>query len=209
MTRLILVRHGQTDHNVERRLQGQVDIPLNQTGHEQAAQAAQAFADLEHVSAVFASPLGRAADTAQAIADALGVDVVTDPRFLERSFGQWEGLTRDEVRAQWPGEFAHWVGGHPVRGVGVESRTMVGERFAEGCRDILADTPTIGSAIVVSHGAAITLGITAMLGLEPDAFRGLHGIGNCHWSELTYATAEPPTGWMRLVSHNLPPQVRA
>lgn len=209
MTRLILVRHGQTDHNVERRLQGQVDIPLNQTGRDQADVIAQSFRGLEHVRAVYSSPLARAADTAAVIADALGVDVVTDSRFLERSFGEWEGLTRDEVQAQWPEQFAEWVGGHPIHGVGVESRTVVGERFTEGCRDILADTPSIGSAIVISHGAAITLGITAMLGLTPGAFRGINGIANCHWTELTYALADPPTGWMRLVSHNLPPQVRA
>ncbi|MCT1557268.1 histidine phosphatase family protein [Helcobacillus massiliensis] len=209
MGSLILVRHGQTEHNVEGRLQGQVDIPMNDTGHAQARSVGEALAGHARVHRIWASPLMRAHETALEIGDRLGIDVENDPRLLERSFGQWEGLTREDIAQRWPEKYRDWRSGRAVHGVGVEERDAVADRFVAACRDIMADTPADQTSVVVSHGAAITLGITAMLGLEADGFRGIGGLANCHRTELTYATAGPPTGWMRIVAHNLPPSVPA
>ncbi len=202
-TRLVLVRHGQTDHNREGRLQGQVDIPLNETGIQQAETLAPAIT-ANPPDVVVASPLSRAVDTARIITRGTRLEVTTDDAFLERGFGQWEGLRGEEIRARWPEEHADWRAHRPVLGLGVEDRPVVGQRVAEGCRALLAAHPA-KTIMVVAHGAAITLGITALLDLDTNDFRGLSGLENCHRSVLEPLLHEPSDGRMRLVSHNLAP----
>ena len=200
--RLLLVRHGQTDHNVERRLQGGIDIPMNEVGRRQARTVAASLAHLTDVAGVYSSPLSRAIDTAHAIASPHGIDVNPDPRLIERSFGQWEGLTRDEVQEGWPAEYAQWEGGHPIRGAGVESRHDVATRLDAALQGIVHQHDG-GTAIVVSHGAAITIAITTALGLDPEHFRAIQGMNNCSRAELIPYT-NPNGGWMRLTSLNIP-----
>ena len=91
-TRVIAVRHGETAWNVATRIQGQLDIGLNDTGREQALRVAAALAR-EGLDAVYASDLARARDTGAAIARAAGLALQTDAGLRERSFGQFEGLT--------------------------------------------------------------------------------------------------------------------
>lgn len=202
-SRLVLVRHGQTDHNREGRLQGQVDIPLNRAGVQQAETLAPAIA-ANPPDIVVASPLARAVDTARIITRGTGLEVTTDDAFLERGFGQWEGLRGEEIRSRWPEEHAAWRAHRPVLGLGVEDRPVVGRRVADACRALLAAHPG-RTVMVVAHGAAITLGITALLGLDTNGFRGLAGLENCHRSILEPLLHEPADGRMRLVSHNLAP----
>lgn len=202
--RLILARHGQTDHNVARRLQGQVDIPLNAQGREQARALAQALS-ADRPDVIVASPLGRARETARAVGEAVGLPVAEDPAFLERGFGQWEGLTGPEIQDRWPEQHRQWRAHEPVHGVGVEQRQEVGERFAAACRALLREHPG-QTVLVVSHGAAITLGITVLLGLDPEGFRGIAGLENCHRSVVEPLHADPTGMLMRLVSHNVPPR---
>lgn len=204
MERLILVRHGQTDHNVQRRLQGQIDIPMNATGAAQAEAVGESLSTLSDVAAVYTSPLSRARATAEAIAVRHGLGVHGDPRLLERSFGEWEGLTRDEVEAGWPEDFANWVGGHPIAGAGVEDREAVADRFNAACRSYADAHPGPSTVIVVSHGAAISLGIAAMLGLDTAHFRGFQGLDNCARAILFPQDNGTATGWVRLASLNLP-----
>jgi probable phosphoglycerate mutase len=106
-TRVIAVRHGETAWNVDTRIQGQLDIPLNDTGRWQAQRLAQALAG-EPLQAVYASDLGRALETAQALADAVGLEVITDPGLRERGFGIFEGRTWKEIEQQWPDLSARW-----------------------------------------------------------------------------------------------------
>ena len=99
---LHLVRHGQTDWNVQRRFQGQTDIPLNRTGVEQAAGVAEALRDVP-LAAVVTSTLGRALATGQAIADAQDLPTpATDARLMERHFGEAEGMHADDVARLFP-----------------------------------------------------------------------------------------------------------
>ncbi len=202
-TRLVLVRHGQTDYNRESRLQGQVDIPLNATGIRQAESLSPVLAALAP-DVLVASPLERAVETARLMSRGTDVEVRTDEAFLERGFGQWEGLRGEEIRLRWPDEHAAWRAHRPVLGLDVEDRPEVAERVAAACRELVS-AHVGGTVMVVAHGAAITLGITALLGLDANGFRGLAGLENCHRSVLEPLAGDTANGLMRLVSHNLAP----
>jgi probable phosphoglycerate mutase len=91
-----VLRHGQTDWNVQMRLQGSTDIPLNETGRAQAHVAAKILAG-EGITKIIASPLSRALETARIVGAAAGIEPVIDGRLIERNFGQFEGMTIDEV----------------------------------------------------------------------------------------------------------------
>jgi 2,3-bisphosphoglycerate-dependent phosphoglycerate mutase len=106
-TRIIFVRHGETDWNATGRLQGQQDTPLNAVGRQQARQAARRLAR-EPVWALYSSDLARAVETATIIAEPLGLTVVTTPRLRERQYGAWEGLTAAEIQARYPEQYAAW-----------------------------------------------------------------------------------------------------
>lgn len=100
MTRLILIRHGETVWNKIGKYQGQSDIELSQLGREQAQKLAERF-PYKDVTAVYASSLQRATDTGKAVADKLGLEVVSCPELMEINFGDWEGLTFAEINATW------------------------------------------------------------------------------------------------------------
>ncbi|TXK17617.1 histidine phosphatase family protein [Homoserinibacter sp. GY 40078] len=145
MTELYLVRHGETDWNAARRIQGRTDIPLNDTGRAQARQAGELLAR-QHWDAVYASPLSRAAETAQIIADRIGIDAVQlDDALMERDYGAAEGLGFDEIAARFP---------DGVHADGQESREDVGRRVAGALVRIAASRPG-ERVVVVSHGGAI------------------------------------------------------
>lgn len=141
MTTLLLARHGETDWNRELRIQGSSDIELNELGRAQARALAQ---ELEHVEldAIYASNLSRARATAEAVAASHGLEVKIDPRLRERSFGSWEGLTRDDIAAR-PGE----------RHDG-ESDDEVRERVLEAVQAIADEHPG-ENILIVSHGGAL------------------------------------------------------
>lgn len=106
-TRIIAIRHGETAWNVDTRIQGHLDIPLNATGRWQAQRAAQALAD-EPITAIYASDLLRAYETAQAVANALGVDIAKAPGLRERDFGAFQGHTFAEIEATQPELALRW-----------------------------------------------------------------------------------------------------
>lgn len=106
-TRIILIRHGQTLWNTQTRIQGHTDIGLDALGRWQARQLGQALAH-EPISAVYASNLSRARDTAQALATALNLSVAIDDGLRERGFGRFEGSTFAEIEARWPDQAERW-----------------------------------------------------------------------------------------------------
>jgi 2,3-bisphosphoglycerate-dependent phosphoglycerate mutase len=107
VTRVLAIRHGETAWNVDARIQGQLDIPLNELGLWQAAQVASALAG-ETVDAIYTSDLQRAFQTAQPIAQMLGLPLGLEPGLRERGFGAFEGLLYPEIEARWPEGARRW-----------------------------------------------------------------------------------------------------
>jgi broad specificity phosphatase PhoE len=188
--KIVLWRHGQTLWNVERRFQGTTDIPLDETGVEQAGRAARLLAALRP-NAIVSSPLQRAAATAQALSSVTGLEVTHDPDFIERSGGVWEGLTNQEIRTRYPDEHAIW---EPPGG---ETAQQVAKRFSTALERALAPLPPNGLLVVVSHGAAVRIGMLNWLGFPEEYWSRFGGLSNCSWSVLQ----EGRSGW-RLLEHN-------
>ncbi|MEV1316542.1 bifunctional RNase H/acid phosphatase [Micromonospora arborensis] len=157
-TRLILVRHGETEYTEQRRYSGRGDVPLSETGRAQArATGARVAALAPSVAAVLSSPLSRCTSTAAAIAGALGdVPVRTDDDLIECDFGQWEGRTFAEVRQQWPGEMDAWLASPRIAPPGGESFTHVAERAHRVTAGLLTAYPG-ETVVVVSHVSPIKL----------------------------------------------------
>lgn len=201
--RLLLWRHGRTAYNATARLQGQVDIPLDDAGRWQARTAASRIVARYAPTLVVSSDLSRAAETADALGRALGVTVERDPRLRERGFGEWEGLTGHEIEARWPDEFRLWRAGGDPAGVGAESRAEVAARVGTAVREHAARVGRDGTVVVVSHGAAIGSVVADLLG-QPPHWRGVVGMLNAHWAELTADRSGVEPGW-RLHGYNLGP----
>jgi broad specificity phosphatase PhoE len=145
MTELYLVRHGETEWNAARRIQGRTDIPLNDTGRAQARQAAELLAR-RRWQGVYTSPLGRAHETARIIADRLGLEGVTDiDALVERDYGEAEGMGFDEIEALYP---------EGVRAPGQETREEVAARVVPALLE-LAERHPGERLVIVSHGGAI------------------------------------------------------
>lgn len=107
MTTLYLIRHGETPWNVEGRYQGQLDPPLNEKGDQQAQATASQLATLGF-EAIYSSNLARARQTAQALAEKIGLPVQLDPRLREVNQGRWQGVLIGDIRARWPVEIRGW-----------------------------------------------------------------------------------------------------
>ncbi|MFC5551156.1 histidine phosphatase family protein [Massilia aerilata] len=105
--KIILIRHGETAWNAERRLQGHLDIALNAEGERQARLLAEALAP-EHIDLIVSSDLGRARQTAQAVATPRNMPVMLEPGLRERCYGGFEGLLYSEIERRFPAEFAAW-----------------------------------------------------------------------------------------------------
>jgi glucosyl-3-phosphoglycerate phosphatase len=186
----VLWRHGQTIWNVERRFQGQTDIPLDETGEAQAEYAARRLATLRP-DAIFSSDLTRAASTAAPLARLTGLSVTLDKDLRERSGGDWEGLTDEVIAERYPAERASW---NPPNG---EPTAAVADRVRASLARIAATLAEGQLAVVVSHGAALRLGMERLLGLPEEAFGALGPLSNCSWSVV----AQRRDRW-RLLEHN-------
>jgi probable phosphoglycerate mutase len=190
----VLWRHGQTVWNAERRFQGQSDIPLDETGQAQAERAARLLAALRP-DLIVSSDLSRAAGTAAALARLTGLEVSLDKDLRERSGGSWEGLTDTEIRTRYPVEHASWT---PPDG---EPSAVVAERVAgalhRAAEAVSGPGMTTGLAVVASHGAALRLGMSRLLGMPEELFGVLGPLSNCSWSVLSRRN-----GRWRLVEHN-------
>jgi probable phosphoglycerate mutase len=108
MTELILIRHGETDWNRQLRFQGQVDVPLNAQGHEQARRIAQRLA-AERIDHLYLSDLVRTQQTAHPLSEQLSITGMQDAALREQNFGVVDGMSVDEIKAQHPGAFEQWT----------------------------------------------------------------------------------------------------
>ncbi|XLZ67814.1 histidine phosphatase family protein [Massilia sp. SR12] len=207
MTRILLIRHGETAWNAVRRLQGHTDIPLSPTGERQAQALARAL-EKEPLDAIISSDLGRAVQTAQAVA-ALHphVPLHTDPGLRERGYGAFEGLLYTEIAERYPIEFAEWQardvdavmpGGERV----AESFRQFYQRCQEGIARWAAQYPQ-QSILIVAHGGVLECAYRAACGLSIDGPRDFQvknasinrfAFGNGvlsleQWGEVTHLSA--------------------
>jgi broad specificity phosphatase PhoE len=198
VTRLVLWRHGQTEWNAARRIQGQTDTPLSALGVSQARESAPRLAALRP-SVLVASDLQRAATTAGALAEVSGLAVTYDKRLRERSFGEWEGCTHAEARERWPESFERWRRGEDVGDAGVEEIDSVAKRMVAALQEIAAAAGPEAVVVVASHGAAARFATVAMLGWPMSLAPTLGALHNCH---ATHLRLDPLRSWV-LEAHNV------
>ena len=153
-TRVLAIRHGETAWNVDTRIQGQLDIGLNDVGRWQAQRLGQALAD-EELSAVYSSDLSRAFDTAQAVADGAGLSVQVDAGLRERDFGVFQGQTFKEIALRWPEQSERWRKRDPAFGPeGGETLQVFYQRCVATAERLAAAHP--GQTIaLVAHGGVM------------------------------------------------------
>lgn len=164
-TRLILIRHGETEWNKSLRFQGHRDIPLSDTGREQARKIAHRLS-CEKIDAAYASDLSRALETAQAIAEHHKLEVNVVPELKEINFGYWEGLTHKEIDSKYPEAMAQWLSNpQDTKIPGGESMNDVAERCRVGISGILADNPN-KDVLVAAHGGVLRIVVAQALGLK-------------------------------------------
>jgi broad specificity phosphatase PhoE len=196
--RLVLLRHGRTAWNAARRVQGQLDAELDETGHRQAAEVAVRIAALAP-AALWSSDSVRARETAAYVAKETGLDASYDARLREYFLAERQGLTHDEYAALAPEEFAAFRGGDFDVVPGGETAAEVSGRMVAALRDLLASIAPGELAVAVSHGAAIRDAVPALLGWPVTERAVLHGLDNCGWVELDQ---DAPAAALRLKAYN-------
>jgi broad specificity phosphatase PhoE len=188
MTELLLVRHGETDWNRDNRFQGHADPPLNDLGHEQAAELAAALAG-EELTAVYSSPLRRALETADPLAAPRGFAAVPVEGLQEVDVGSWEGLTRAEVEARFPEQFRRWLA-HGQGWTDGETYEQMGERVIASLRE-LANRHQGDRIAAVTHGGPIRAALALAAGIShSEARRRGPVIGNCYLARLAVRNGE-------------------
>jgi broad specificity phosphatase PhoE len=188
-TQMVLIRHGETDWNRDRRIQGQTDIELSERGREQARLLALRL-EREPIQAIYSSDLLRASRTAEPIAAALELPVHTSPLLREVSFGAWEGLTASEVEAGWPVEYAAW------REDSVRHRAPDGERIEElqlramRCATEILTAHPGQTVAVVAHGGSVKAILCGVMGFSLSLWRRLR-LDNTSISRILFAPLGP------------------
>jgi broad specificity phosphatase PhoE len=164
MTTLVLIRHGQTDWNVEGRWQGQADPSLNEYGRVQARHVAQEL-EQQNLVALYSSDLRRAWETAHIIGTQLHLCVIPEPRLREINLGLWQGMLSTGIQAQYPREFQEWHTSplvvHPPGG---ESILVLAARVLQGVNEIIARHPN-ESIGIVAHEFPIAVVLCRVAGM--------------------------------------------
>lgn len=167
MTEILLIRHAETAWNAERRLQGHLDIGLNKAGERQADALGQALSATP-LEAIYASDLGRALSTAQAVAMRRGMQVETLVDLRERCFGAFEGMTHDEIKARYPDGYVAWQSRE------VDARFPMGVNRAETLREFSARAVECVSTLARKHAGRIA--VVTHGGVLDCIYRAANGI---------------------------------
>lgn len=185
---IIMVRHGESHWNVERRYQGQADSGLTEQGRAQAARAARVLVDeMDAFGTVWSSDLPRARDTAQAYADLSGAKVIEDRRLREVGVGDWSGRSIEEIAEAFPDVVA-------AGKAGLDPRRGGGETFAEQRARVAEFIEEIGqsgleSALVFTHGGAIQVGAAYAAGVPSPGHQSMAPSSNCSRTVLRVGTS--------------------
>jgi Fructose-2,6-bisphosphatase len=201
LRRLVLLRHGQTDHNVAGLMQGHVDSILTESGRAQALQVAPQIALLSP-DRLISSDLRRAVDTADVLGAACGQPVKLDARLRETHLGEWQGRSVAEIEHDWPGAIATWRSDPGWAPPGGESRIEVVRRSRPVVEELDEEfaTGSDSTVVLVAHGGLIAGLVSGLLGLPTSTWPVIGGIGNCRWATLARRDDHPR--W-RLVGYNV------
>lgn len=193
--KLYIIRHGQTDWNVQRRIQGRQDIPLNAAGRMQAKMLAKGM-EGRPVAGVYSSPQLRAMETARAIAVSQGVEVMSVPELVEIGYGSWEGRTSEDIMTAERELYEAWWQ-HPatVAPPGGETLNQVDGRCRAAWERIRREMK--GDTAVVAHGGTLAHFMVHLLEGQPEAQEIV--VGNASITTMEY---EPETGQCSLISMN-------
>jgi broad specificity phosphatase PhoE len=185
-TVLLLVRHGETQWNLDGRIQGQLDVPLTERGRTQARRVAARLVP-EVPAAVIASDLARASETASPLASALGAPLVLEPRLREAHFGAFQGLTHPELRQRFPEAYDRWrADAVSHRPPGGETLEELRERCLAAVLDHAQRAP--GRRLVfITHGGPIRVLLCALLGLPLRCYPALRS-ENASLARLEYGS---------------------
>lgn len=166
--KIYLIRHGQTDWNIQGKIQGSHDIPLNETGCRQAQRLAKGMSS-HTVKRIFASPLVRAAETAKILGKEKKVDVCFMQKLVEVEFGKWEGLTWTEIKKEYPMEYEQWcLDSAKATPPGGEIQSEIMKRCTEALNEIINLTGGQEDTAIVSHGATLAHLFTYMMRNNPE-----------------------------------------
>jgi broad specificity phosphatase PhoE len=169
MTTLFLVRHGRTGWNKEQIFRGHKDVPLDEVGREEALLVGERLKE-EGIKGVYSSPLSRAKETAEAIAQFHNVEVQCMAGLTDLNFGEWEGQSLEEVKKRYPDLYKQWQGApHKVIFPGGEGLAAVSSRAMEAVKEIIERYPQEAVALV-SHRVVLKVLICALLGLDNSHF---------------------------------------
>ncbi len=169
MTRLLIIRHGQTEWNRVERFRGLTDLELNDTGVKQAEAAAARLREWT-VAAIYASPLKRAMHTAEIIAKPSKLRVHPLEDIIDMNFGKWHGLSLDEARQQYPELYALWeIQPHKVQFPEGENLPQVQARAMAAVKSLMDNHPSDTIALV-SHRVICKLLVLGLLGLDSSHF---------------------------------------
>lgn len=185
MTRLWLVRHGETDWNVEQRFQGTSDQLLNATGEAQAQSLAPRLADIAF-DGIYSSDLKRVKRTAELALDGSLEGVTLDSRLQELDFGEWEGLSWREVREQFPDEFAIWADDREQNPHGGERITDVVRRVELFLNDMQRQHGKDDHVLIFAHGGVFAVMVCMLLDTDPSKWWRYRFL-NCTLSEIELA----------------------
>ncbi|MGM1058886.1 bifunctional RNase H/acid phosphatase [Saccharothrix sp. Mg75] len=172
-TRLYLLRHGQTELSVARRYSGRGNPPLTEVGRGQAEAAARRLAKVEDLGVVVSSPLGRAVETASAVASAVGVEPTTHDGLIETDFGAWEGLTFAEAAERDPALHRRWLSDPSVPAPGGESFDQVHRRVRRALTDLISRHGG-ANVVLVSHVTPVKSLLRMGLDAGPSLLFRLH-----------------------------------
>lgn len=166
--KIYLIRHGQTDWNIQGKIQGSHDIPLNAVGEEQARLVAHGM-DCRPVKKIFSSTLKRAVETARKIGERQNVDIYLMPGLIEVEFGDWEGMTWAEIKEKYPAEYERWdLNPVDVAPPGGETQMEVLKRVAETMKTIMGMTDQHEDIAIVTHGATMAYIVSYLMQGHPD-----------------------------------------
>lgn len=191
--RLVILRHGESEANLQGIWQGQFDSPLTISGVRQAEAAAMVIA-LSSPTVVVASDLQRAAATGDIVAAAAACPVSYDSRLREMAVGEWTGMPGEVVKEKYPlDRHRHLIGEDFRRGVTGESLSDLQERVRPMLEEVLGELAPGRTAVLATHGITARVIVGTMLGLEISRMWHLFGgFGNCHWAEVAESTLTAP-----------------